>query len=600
MKGRFAVALALAAGVLLLSASTAFGAQTTKTLSFPLSGNSTTNIFDLPFSCCQIDFDVAGIGVHDNIEGGISLDMATAMSAPTHNDLTYTDTNLRQGRHLDLTNTFTRDPGSFAVTYTLTGSLNLYGFDFSYSKSAGDTLSCALPLLTDSCSHTTNVPLFDFTLIDIGVAYFQINVVAPIETTADINGDGVTSFRTLTVAEANALPPVNLLFNSSPQVKDEGVDLSCSLPVNEPVNYAMGDESGHVNGSVTEGVGIGVGGSVFIRDPIFGDHDVFDVGPFTFHLFDLPDVPFNTINLTAPGKNVDLGNLQPNNIAPTAAMDTIPTNGTEGSPIQLSVKGTGPGGSLSPCGDSSLDIEWFFDDGGVAFGKTVNHEFPDNLLGSPPPPRTGKVVITDPTGLKTTLNFSVPVANVSPTVNAGPDKSSLWGVPVSFHANGADQGPVDNGSLLFTWAFGDPASPIGASGQDVSHIYNTPSAPGTPYIAMVTVHDHDGATGTNTVNVTVLKRATTTAYTGPIKSNSSKTVTLTASLVDELNQPVNNGTILFTLGTQSVSAQTDASGVATATIKLTQKHGTYTVTASFAGNDKYTLSSNSQTFTIGP
>jgi hypothetical protein len=70
--------------------------------------------------------------------------------------------------------------------------------------------------------------------------------------------------------------------------------------------------------------------------------------------------------------------------------------------------------------------------------------------------------------------------------------------------------------------------------------------------------------------------------------------------VDELNQPVNNGTILFTLGAQSVSAQTNASGLATATIKLSQKHLTYTVTASFAGSDKYTLSSNSQTFTIGP
>jgi hypothetical protein len=598
MKGRFAVALAAVAGALLLFAPTSFGAPVTKTLSFPLSGNSSTNIFSLPFSCCQIDFDEAGISVHADIHGGISLDMGTTMSAPTHNDLTYTETNLRQGRHLDLTNTFTKDPGSFDVNYTLSGSLSLYGFDFDYSKSAGDTLSCGLPLLSDTCSHTVNVPLFSFTLIDIVVAYFQINVVAPITTTAEINGDGVTSHRTVTVAGANVLPPTDLVFISSPQVQDEGVDLSCSLPVNEPVNYAMGDESSHVTGNVTEGVGIGVSGSVFIRDPIFGDHDVYDTPTLAVHLFDLPDVAFNTINLTAPGKNVDLGNLLANNIAPTVAMGPIPTNGTEGSPIQLSVTGTGPGGSLSPCGDASLDIVWSFDDGGTAYGKVIHHAFPDNFLGASPPPHTGHVTITDPTGLSTTLTFSVPVANVPPTVNAGPDKSALWGVPVSFHANGADSGPVDNGILLYLWDFGDPNSPIGASGQDASHVYGMPSG-ATPYTATVTVIDNDGSTGTNTVQVTVMKRATTTSYTGPLQSNPSKNVTLTASLVDELNQPVSGRTVLFTLGTQSISAATDASGVAIATIKLNQKHGTYTVTASFAGDAKYLTSSNSQTFIIG-
>ncbi len=350
MKGRFAVGVVAAiAGTFLSFAPTAFGAPVTKTLSFPLSGSSSTNIFNLPFSCCRLDFDAGPISVHDDIHGGMSLDLATSMNAPTHNDLKFTDTNLRQGSHLDLTNTFTKDPGSFNVNYTLSGDLSLYGFDFSYSKSAGDTMSCGLPLLTDSCTHTTNVNLFSFNLIDIGVAYFQINVLAPITTTANITGDGVTSHRTLTVAGANALPPTDLTFTSSPQVKYEGVNLSCSLPANQPVNYAMGNESSHVNGNVTEGVGIGVSGSVFIRDPIFGDHDIFDTPALTIpDLFSLPSVGFNPINLAAPGQNVDLGNLLPNTIAPTVAMDTIPTNGTEGNPIQLSVKGTGPGGNRHP------------------------------------------------------------------------------------------------------------------------------------------------------------------------------------------------------------------------------------------------------------
>ena len=184
-------------------------------------------------------------------------------------------------------------------------------------------------------------------------------------------------------------------------------------------------------------------------------------------LFSLSPVTFTTIHLSAPGHNVDLGNLLPNVTAPTVVMDTIPTNGTEGNPIQLSVKGTGPGGSLSPCGDASLDIHWSFDDGGTATGRPFSHTFADNFLGIRPP-HTGQVVVTDPTGLKTTLNFSVPVANVDPSVDAGPNKTALWGVPFSFHGNGSDTGPTDNSILSYLWGFGDPNAPLGAAGQDVT------------------------------------------------------------------------------------------------------------------------------------
>lgn len=596
MKGRFVVALATLAGALLLFAPTAFGAQTTKTLSFPLSGNSSTNIFLLgPFQCCAVSvFDTDLGDIHDVT---LSLDMGTALNSPTHSDLTFTDTNLRQGRTLDLTNTYMRDPGGkLDVSYTLAFHANIYGFVVDPSKTVGDTLDCSVPLLLEHCEHTTQIGLFDITVLDIGVGSVNVHFSVPITTKADITGNGVSSVRTMSVASAPILGPGTLTFTSDPFVQDESTALSCSLPANEPVNYAMDTATSEVNGGVTENVGLAVS---VVASPIVGP-DFTVLGPFTIFSFDLPTKTINPITLSAPGQNVDLGNLLPNNIAPTVAMDTIPTNGTEGSPIQLSVKGTGPGGSLSPCGDSSLDIVWSFDDGGSAFGKTVNHAFPDNFLGNPSPPHTGKVVITDPTGLSTTLNFSVPVANVPPTVNAGPNKSSLWGVPVSFHANGADAGSVDDDILLFAWEFGDPFSPIGASGQDASHVYSMPSPAGTPYTAAVTVTDNDGATGTNTVQVTVLKRATTAAYTGPVKSNSSKNITLTASLVDELNQPVSGRTVLFTLGTQSISAATDVSGVASATIKLNQKHGTYTVSVSFAGDAKYLSTSDSQTFTIGP
>ncbi len=78
------------------------------------------------------------------------------------------------------------------------------------------------------------------------------------------------------------------------------------------------------------------------------------------------------------------------------------------------------------------------------------------------------------------------------------------------------QAPFDNANLLYSWDFGDPNSPIGAAGQDVSHVY---SAPGVD-TAHVTVTDPQGAPGTGSVQVTVLKRGTATGYTGPVKSRS--------------------------------------------------------------------------------
>jgi len=595
MKGRFRVALAVAAGALLAFIPSAFGAQVTKTLSFPLSGSSSTNIFSLgPYQCCEVSvFDIDLGDIHDVT---LSLDMGTALSSPTHSDLTFTDTNLRQGRTLDLTNTYQRDAGGkLDVSYTLAFHASIYGFVVDPSKTVSDTLDCSVPLLTEHCEHTKDIGLFDITVLDILVGSVKVHFSVPITTKADLDGNGVSSIRTMVVAGTPILGPGTLTFTSDPFVKNEDTFLGCSLPVNEPVNYAMDTATSEVNGGVTENVGLAV--SVVASPAIGPDFTV--LGPFTIFSFDLPTKTINPINLSAPGQNVDLGNLLANNIAPTVAMDTIPTDGTEGSPIRLAVKGTGPGGSLSPCGDDSLDIDWSFDDGGTAFGKVIYHAFPDNFLGGSPPPHSGHVIITDPTGLSKRIDFSVPVANVPPTVNAGPNKTALWGVPVSFHANGSDSGPVDNAILLYSWDFGDPNSVIGASGQDASHIYSMPSG-ATPYTAAVIATDNDGATGTNTVQVTILKRATTTSYTGPVTSNSSKTLTLTASLVDELGSAVQGASILFTLGTQTVSANTDGSGVATATLKLNQKHGPYTVEAKFVGNAKYLASSNIQPFVIGP
>jgi len=62
--------------------------------------------------------------------------------------------------------------------------------------------------------------------------------------------------------------------------------------------------------------------------------------------------------------------------------------------------------------------------------------------------------------------------------------------------------------------------------------------------------------------------------------------------------PVLGETITFTIGTQTATATTGTNGVASTTITLTQASGSYTVSASFAGDDDYQSSSDSKSFTI--
>lgn len=91
---------------------------------------------------------------------------------------------------------------------------------------------------------------------------------------------------------------------------------------------------------------------------------------------------------------------------------------------------------------------------------------------------------------------------------------------------------------------------------------------------------------------------TTISYTGETTGQYSDLASLSALLVDEKETPVSGREISFMLGTQSATATTGLNGVASASLALSQGSGSYTVTASFAGDESYGSSSDSDTFTI--
>jgi PKD repeat protein len=365
----------------------------------------------------------------------------------------------------------------------------------------------------------------------------------------------------------------NISLTESPVT--DALSIPCSVGAGDELLYSLGTLSSTQSVAVASSLVFDVGAQG--PDPII---------PFKedYVSFATPTVPLDTANsaitMTGGGATFDMGAVQHNNIPPIADAGGS-YSGNEGSPITFDGSA-----SSSICGFPTL--VWNFSDGGVAFGAHPQHTF------TGPGSYSGLLTATDATGLTATTTFSVSVANLPPVANAGPSMSTEWGVPVTLNGSATDPGSSEQPFLSYSWDFGD-GSPSASGGASATHTYSTPGT----YQAKLTACDPENACGVSTTQVVVSKRAATATYTGPNTSRPSKTITLSATVVDDLGQPVAGRTVTFTLGTQTASATTNSSGIAAVMLGLNQKKGTYTVTASFAGDAKYVGDANSHTFTIG-
>jgi PKD repeat protein len=111
---------------------------------------------------------------------------------------------------------------------------------------------------------------------------------------------------------------------------------------------------------------------------------------------------------------------------------------------------------------------------------------------------------------------------------------------------------------------------------------------------------YESASGSNSVSIA--RKASTVTYTGTTTGAPNKVTILTAVLKDAGGKALAGRQIAFVLGSQQISATTDASGIASASLKLTQKNGTYPLTATWspsgADASRYVGSSASATFKL--
>jgi M6 family metalloprotease-like protein len=143
------------------------------------------------------------------------------------------------------------------------------------------------------------------------------------------------------------------------------------------------------------------------------------------------------------------------------------------------------------------------------------------------------------------------------------------------------------GSFFYTSVFNPEALALGDEYVDL------------PNKAVVAVNGMDASTHLATVTLASCKINAALGNLGPASGDFSDTVTLTADLtVSGSGAPVPNQPVTLSIGTQSCSASTDAAGHGACQVTLNQHPGSYTLSASFAGDQAYNAANASTPFTI--
>ncbi len=386
---------------------------------------------------------------------------------------------------------------------------------------------------------------------------------------------GYLADRSLAASSDPGTPLVSGPINwPSPDPQADNVPIPCSVPAGDNLIYDLDnnrwDGSADASGSL----------KLVVEIPVISDPS-FTIGSVTL----LSGVPVSAVG--SPDFTQTLGEVQAENKPPVIAAVIRGGSMVEGSDTTWTAVATD---NCATAGQ--LTYRWRFSDGGIAFGRIAHHVFEDNGT------YTAELRVTDPAGNTATANIDditpIVISNANPNVNTLPNKAAAWGDVVYYHADAVDPGQADQSTLGFLWNFGDGSS---AAGIDVSHVF---ALPGT-YAGSVAVSDKDGGLGSGSFSTAISKRATTLVYTGPTSSLPSKTIVLSATLTDDHGQPVIGRLVSYGLGTQTASAATNSAGLSSVGLALSQKPGTYVLSATFdASSDPlYTGSTFSGSFLIG-
>ena len=203
--------------------------------------------------------------------------------------------------------------------------------------------------------------------------------------------------------------------------------------------------------------------------------------------------------------------LAPDAIPPIADAGVEVLAGDEGDTFRFSASASDPG-------TGNLTYHWDFGDGTTQNLADVTHTYPDN--GVYP------VTLTTTSRVGTSTDVvTVTVGNVAPSVSDGPNLTALEGSPVAFAATVDDPGVLD--TFTYLWDF-DGTGVNTSTAAAPTYTY----ADDGLYNVGVTVTDKDGASGSDTLTVTVNNVAPTVTSTPSLTAAEGDMYSYTLTFTD--------------------------------------------------------------------
>ena len=434
--------------------------------------------------------------------------------------------------------------------------------DISCQAGVGDTLGYQLGDLSATPGLSVDTSLvFSIQIsapVPAPVTFPYIDIASPAVDlgndlgNASVSGPGMTT--SLSEVQANNIPPVLTVADSFSG--DEGTPIqfiaSATGPCAEGATFVW-----HFSDGTTA----------------YGAHPLKafeDSGPFTGSV-----TVTDTTGLTdTEDFTVDVANLDP-------LVQVLPNDPTIAWGRDLTMEAQ----ALDPGADDQGDLTyaWTFGDSSpVMIGGPV-----ETHAWSLPGVYDASVEVCDDDTGCTTDAFTVTVRKRTTSIAYTGSNSADHSGPATLSGSLVDEygGAVNGASMTFTLGGAPEGSaltgPTGVASRTIQVSLPAGSYDVTAAFAGNALYD---ASGPATESFDVSEMGSVITWTGTTSGKPNKDVPLSAKLVDELGRALAGRTVTFTIGTQSINGTTNASGVATAVIKLSQKPGTYAYEVSWLGD----------------